>query len=114
MSEKETVGTESVAVPVDQTPPNTSTDVPQYSVENEEPTGGIALPTGWKYRSARIAGKSLPWYASPKTQLGFVAFVCFLCPGMFNALSGLGGGGKTTNTVADDMVSFAPCPSPPF
>jgi hypothetical protein len=33
-----------------------------------------------------------------------VAFVCFLCPGMFNALTGLGGGGKTSTTLADNMV----------
>jgi hypothetical protein len=35
-----------------------------------------------------------------------VAFVCFMCPGMFNALSGLGGGGKADPTLADQMVSF--------
>lgn len=33
-----------------------------------------------------------------------VAFVCFLCPGMFNALSGLGGGGKSDPGLADKMV----------
>lgn len=33
-----------------------------------------------------------------------VAFVCFLCPGMFNALGGLGGGGKSDPTLADNMV----------
>lgn len=103
MSEKEPVGTQSAA-PVDQFPPNTSTGVDPYS---EEPTDDIVLPTGWKYRGGRIAGINIPWYASPKTQLGFVSFVCFLCPGMFNALSGLGGGGHTTNTVADNMVGFA-------
>lgn len=62
------------------------------------------LPSGWKYRRYRIFGKTLPWYASPKIQLGMVAFVCFMCPGMFNALGGLGGGGKTDATLADNMV----------
>ncbi|KAK9365616.1 hypothetical protein V1509DRAFT_370695 [Lipomyces kononenkoae] len=57
------------------------------------------LPSGWMYRRR---GK-FPWYASPTVQLGLVAFVCFLCPGMFNALSGLGGGGKTDATLADNM-----------
>jgi hypothetical protein len=28
-----------------------------------------------------------------------------MCPGMFNALGGLGGGGKTDATLADNMVS---------
>lgn len=65
----------------------------------------IDLPTGWKYRQRRIFGFTIPWYASPKIQLGMVAFVCFMCPGMFNALGGLGGGGKTDATLADNMVS---------
>lgn len=60
------------------------------------------LPSGWIYRHR---GR-MPWYASPAVQLGFVAFVCFLCPGMFNSLGGLGGGGKTDPTLADNMVSF--------
>ena len=99
MSEKETAGAESAAA-------NTSTEAPHY----DEPTGDVALPAGWKYRGRRIAGINIPWYASPKIQLGMVAFVCFLCPGMFNALGGLGGGGKTDPTLADNMVSFT-CPS---
>lgn len=66
-----------------------------------EPAGPFQLPGGIKYR--RFLG--LPWYASPKFQLGMVAFVCFLCPGMFNALGGLGGGGKADATLADNMVS---------
>uniref|UniRef100_A0A093VRI7 UNC93-like protein n=1 Tax=Talaromyces marneffei PM1 TaxID=1077442 RepID=A0A093VRI7_TALMA len=43
------------------------------------------LPKGWMYRRR---GR-IPWYASPAVQLGLVAFVCFLCPGMFNSLGGL-------------------------
>lgn len=62
------------------------------------------LPPGWKYRQRRIFGFNIPWYASPSVQLLLVAFVCFMCPGMFNALVGLGGGGKTDATLADNMV----------
>lgn len=62
-------------------------------------------PQGWMYKQHKLLAWKFPWYASPKTQLGMVAFVCFLCPGMFNALSGLGGGGKADATLADDMVS---------
>jgi len=69
----------------------------------EEPTGDVSRPTGWKYRERRVGKLAIPWYASPKIQLGMVAFVCFLCPGMFNALSGMGGGGKTDATLADNM-----------
>lgn len=63
---------------------------------------GVALPAGWMYRSFGV-GKLSTWYASPMFQLLIVSFVCFLCPGMFNALNGLGGGGisdaKASNTA---------------
>lgn len=68
-------------------------------------TDGEARPTGWMYKSVGFGKFKIGWYASPKFQLGMVAFVCFLCPGMFNALSGLGGGGKSDAKLADDMVS---------
>lgn len=77
-------------------------DLPN-AVFNE--AGQLVLPPGWLYRRFRLGKLQTPWYASPKIQLVVVALVCFLCPGMFNALSGLGGGGKTDATLADDMVS---------
>ncbi|EME46877.1 hypothetical protein DOTSEDRAFT_125524 [Dothistroma septosporum NZE10] len=63
-------------------------------VEHALPTeqsrhANVVLPNGWKYRRP-----SLPYFASPQVQLLLVAFICFLCPGMFNALNGLGGGGQ--------------------
>lgn len=82
--------------------------VAQAAVDTSSPSEEIVdfdpanLPNKMKYRSFF----GLPWYASPKTQLIMVAFVCFCCPGMFNALSGLGGGGKTDPTLADHMVSL--------
>lgn len=71
-----------------------------------EPAGPLVLPDGWMYRQRKIGSWAVPWYASPKVQLVMVAFVCFLCPGMFNALGGMGGGGKADHKLADDMVSF--------
>lgn len=68
----------------------------------DEATGQVILPSGWMYK--RLG--RLDWYASPKFQLILVSFVCFMCPGMFNALGGLGGGGKADPTLADNMVSF--------
>ncbi|KAK9311132.1 major facilitator superfamily [Lipomyces starkeyi] len=49
----------------------------------------MTRPNGWMYKAPKIGHVTLPWYASPKVQLGIVAFVCFLCPGMFNALGGM-------------------------
>jgi len=60
-------------------------------------------PAGWKWRARKIGPLTIPRYASPRFQLIMVSFVCFLCPGMFNALGGLGGGGKTDATLADNM-----------
>ncbi|KKZ62403.1 hypothetical protein EMCG_03179 [[Emmonsia] crescens] len=48
----------------------------------------------WMYKRLKIGPWELPHYASPTAQLLLVSFVCFLCPGMFNALNGLGGGGQ--------------------
>lgn len=62
----------------------------------------VVLPAGWKYRSLKIGSLSMPWYASPASQLIIVSFVCFLCPGMFNALSGIGGGGQVDPRAADN------------
>ncbi|XXG97488.1 hypothetical protein Hte_003791 [Hypoxylon texense] len=57
-------------------------------------------PEGWIYRGFKI-GRTEYWYASPKVQLLMVALVCFMCPGMYNALGGLGGGGQVDPTVQD-------------
>jgi hypothetical protein len=39
-------------------------------------------------------------YYHPITQIVMLGFVCFLCPGMFNALTGLGGGGQVDPTTS--------------
>lgn len=60
----------------------------------------VDRPKGWMYKSVRVFGSDV-WYASPKVQLLMISLVCFLCPGMFNALSGLGGGGQVDPTAQD-------------
>jgi MFS family permease len=67
-------------------------DSPEHSVS--EPAGTLELPNSWKYKRLRLFGYTFPWYASPPVQLVIVSFVCFLCPGMFNAVNGMGGGGQ--------------------
>ncbi|KAJ5807975.1 hypothetical protein N7474_009244 [Penicillium riverlandense] len=72
----------------------------------DEPVDVLQRPPGWMYKSWTIGRWRTPWYASPRFQLGMVAFVCFMCPGMFNALGGLGGGGQADPHLADEMVLF--------
>jgi len=83
-------------VPVDTTA--TSPDVLDADLEHQVTVEKIP----WKYK--KWFGKPTYYYASPKVQLTMVALVCFLCPGMFNALNGMGGGGKADPTLADNMV----------
>ncbi|KAK7416274.1 hypothetical protein QQX98_005345 [Neonectria punicea] len=79
--------------------PTTATDV--HSNADTPPDYDHAdRPRGWIYKGFNIGGSEI-WYASPKVQLLMVSFVCFLCPGMFNALSGLGGGGQVDATAQD-------------
>ncbi|KAJ2234437.1 hypothetical protein H4R99_001630 [Coemansia sp. RSA 1722] len=46
-------------------------------------------------------GRLLPYFAS-KTQIIILGFVCFGCPGMFNALNGTGGGGQVDRTAGNN------------
>ncbi|KAI1431524.1 MFS general substrate transporter [Xylaria sp. CBS 124048] len=64
-------------------------------------TEGVTAPrpAGWKYKGFKTLGGDEIWYASPKAQLLMVSFVCFLCPGLYNALGGLGGGGQLNSHV---------------
>ncbi|CAM6093608.1 unnamed protein product [Calypogeia fissa] len=60
---------------------------------------------------------SVKWrYNSPMAQIGVLGLVCFCCPGMFNAINGLGAVGKTASDaqVTDNAntalaVTFATC-----
>lgn len=73
-----------------------------HNSSSGEDNGHIERPTGWKYKSFRIGPWTLPCYASPPFQLTLVAFVCFLCPGMFNAVNGLGGAGQLDTKTSDN------------
>lgn len=59
----------------------------------------LELPNSWKYKRFTVLGYKFPWFASPPVQLVIVSFVCFMCPGMFNALNGMGGGGQLDPTA---------------
>ena len=85
--------------------PSTALETPVVE-EGTPPTGDergyTELPTGWKYRTFKLGPITVPAYASPPFQLTLVAFVCFMCPGMFNAVNGLGGGGQFDATTSDN------------
>lgn len=40
------------------------------------------------------------FYSHPRTQVCMLGLVCFMCPGLFNALNGLGGGGQVNTTTS--------------
>ncbi|THU79894.1 MFS general substrate transporter [Dendrothele bispora CBS 962.96] len=53
--------------------------------------------TGSHGGEARVYERYTGWkgiYYHPITQVSMLGFVCFMCPGLFNALTGLGGGGQ--------------------
>ncbi|KAF2014166.1 MFS general substrate transporter [Aaosphaeria arxii CBS 175.79] len=73
----------------------------------------IAPRKGWLYKRVGLFGIKLPHYASPIVQVILISVICFLCPGMFNALSGLGGAGQVNADVANKATvalysTFAP------
>ena len=65
----------------------------------ETQTLGLASPsaptTPSDFRQRLTAFYSHPW-----TQIILISMICFCCPGMYNALSGLGGSGQVDPTVA--------------
>jgi hypothetical protein len=83
-----------------------SYEMQNITSEFEHPVNSFTLPSKIKYRQVNMGKLGTIWYASPKIQLLLVAFVCFLCPGMFNALTGLGGAGRDDPTLSDKMVSI--------
>ncbi|KAG2187369.1 hypothetical protein INT44_005055 [Umbelopsis vinacea] len=53
-------------------------------------------------------------YSDPYVQVILVGFICFCCPGMFNAVNGMGGAGQADPKTADDAntalsVTFTLC-----
>ncbi|KAK3654523.1 hypothetical protein LTR56_003168 [Elasticomyces elasticus] len=78
-------------------PGKSTPDSTEFELQDADQRLHYDAPRGWKYK--RFFG--LPYYASPQFQLVLVAFVCFLCPGMFNALNGMGGGGQVDTKAVD-------------
>ncbi|KAL6127322.1 hypothetical protein ACLB2K_075363 [Fragaria x ananassa] len=55
-----------------------------------------------KEKGQNLPPNSIFRYNSPLVQVGLIGLVCFCCPGMFNALSGMGGGGQVDPTASNN------------
>jgi MFS family permease len=84
-----------------ESPPNPPDDI-NKNIDKHADSQLTELPNSWKYKKMKLGPFTLPWYASPPTQLFIVSIVCFMCPGMFNALSGMGGGGQIDQGPSND------------
>lgn len=57
----------------------------------------------------KLLGVTIPAWRSPLTQVILTGLVCFLCPGMFNALNGLGAGGQLESSVTSNGLTALYC-----
>lgn len=74
-------------------------------MSGEEENGKVAAAAATTNGAPEIPKKSLFRYNSPLVQVGLIGLVCFCCPGMFNALSGMGGGGQVDPTAANNALT---------
>jgi MFS family permease len=63
---------------------------------SDDGSGSGTAPPEYTERPKGLKGL----YQHPQTQIAMVGLVCFMCPGLFNALSGIGGGGQLDETTA--------------
>lgn len=83
------------------TPNEKKLSPPEYTSGDEE-IGRAAQSPEWMHRKYKFGPLHFPGYATPPVQLVIVALTCFMCPGMFNAINGLGGGGQFKSEVNDN------------
>ena len=98
------------------TPPGTNVDLATSSESSHDGTGEEGnIDSDYdpaKWYNKKPFGKFFP-FSSGLSQILMVSFVCFLCPGMFNALSGMGGAGLSSATLSNNgnialYLSFIP------
>ncbi|KAL0933227.1 major facilitator superfamily transporter [Colletotrichum truncatum] len=69
----------------------------------ESPEVPVAAPQeieGNESAEQKESSQLMRLYSHPWTQILLISFICFCLPGMFNALTGLGGSGQVDSTVA--------------
>lgn len=86
------------------TPPGTNVNLVTSSASSHDSTGEEGnIDSDYdpaKWYNKKPFGKLFP-FSSGLSQILMVSFVCFLCPGMFNALSGMGGAGLSSATLSN-------------
>ncbi|KAG6335975.1 hypothetical protein ID866_3128 [Astraeus odoratus] len=70
--------------------------VPVAEAEKVDYTGTSEVSGSQQYEIFERPSGWRGWHSHPTVQVALLGFVCFMCPGMFNALSGLGGGGQVS------------------
>jgi hypothetical protein len=66
----------------------------------------IAWDTMTHYPDTHLRPTNLKgFFYNPYTQVVLLGFVCFSCPGLFNALNGLGAGGQVEGTTSANANS---------
>ena len=63
---------------------------PAHSSSSQE--DGLPTPPELEYHPRPTGFRGI--FTNTHTQVVFLGFVCFMCPGLFNALNGLGGSGQ--------------------
>lgn len=71
-------------------------------VHTDIESGSDAVPVLGK--GYQVGPLTIPYFRSPVMQVVLVGFVCFLCPGMFNALNGLGAAGQVDSKVQSNAL----------
>ncbi len=76
-------------------------------MDNPDPSSpSIAWDTITRYPDIHLHPTSLRgFFYNPYTQVVLLGFVCFSCPGLFNALNGLGAGGQVESTTSANANS---------
>ncbi|EGG02453.1 uncharacterized protein MELLADRAFT_38516 [Melampsora larici-populina 98AG31] len=74
----------------------------------EKDTLSDRSPSKTKLNEEVLAPTCKIGYRHPLIQIVIVSIVCFCCPGMYNSITGLGGGGQLDATAADN-ATFALC-----
>ncbi|KAJ6786176.1 hypothetical protein PWT90_00738 [Aphanocladium album] len=69
-------------------------------IEDNAAGAGHVSPTSSELEEGQGQTKLMRFYSHPWTQILLISMICFCLPGMYNALTGIGGSGQVDPTVA--------------